>query len=311
MEWLVGDIKVTSIVEQDLTDMMTLMPMATPEVLQEIDWLQPAYVQASGDMVGLIQAFVVETPSHRIVVDTCVGNDRERVLVESWHMQQRHFIEKFEAAGYDVNSIDIVLCTHMHFDHVGWNTYLDGEVWRPTFPNARYLFAETEYRFWEGELNKGPPSPGEEASEEELLMAGLDAMTRATQLDSITPIVEAGLSELVPVDCQVCEGVRLIPTHGHTPGHVSILLESLGVEAVITGDAVHHPVQIARPDIFTIVDIDPQASCSNRWEMLRQAASCGHLLIGSHFSHPTAGYVKEEGESYRFEGLVTGPETGE
>lgn len=301
MKLMVGDIEVTSIVEQDLTGINDLIPMATMEVVELIDWLRPNYATPDGVMLGLIQAFVLDTPTMRIVVDTCVGNEKERSIVQGWHMQQRRFLEKFEAAGYPVESIDVVLCTHMHFDHVGWNTWLDGDVWRPTFPNARYLFAETEFRYWEAELNEVPLHPGGLASEDELFHAAVDAMIRVTHVDSITPIVEAGLSEIVPVNHQVCEGVRLVPTHGHTPGHVSVRLESGGKAAVITGDAIHHPVQIAHPDFFTIADIDPDYSCITRREILAEAASMGHLVIGTHFAEPTAGYVREVGDSYRFD----------
>jgi glyoxylase-like metal-dependent hydrolase (beta-lactamase superfamily II) len=299
MQWRIGEIKITSIVEQDLTDLARLIPGATAEVLDEVEWLRPNFVDARGEMTGLIQAFVVETPERAIVVDTCVGNDKERPAIEAWHRRQRPFLEKLEPTGFAPESIDVVLCTHMHFDHVGWNTYLDGERWKPTFPNARYLFAQDEFRHWEKYVEGAVLDASRASSESEMIEALLDAMTRQTRLDSILPIVEAGLSELVPNDYQVCAGVRLTPTPGHTPGHVSVEITSGGQRAFITGDAIHHPVQIARPQLHTVADSNAKEAHRTREKILLQLVGDGTLLIGSHFSRPTAGYVHRGPSGFR------------
>lgn len=300
MQWRVDEIRITSIVEQDLTDIAVLIPGATPEVLGEVDWLRPDFIDARGEMTGLIQAFVVETPERRIVVDTCVGNDRERPAIKAWHRQQRAFLEKFESVGYPPASIDIVLCTHMHFDHVGWNTYLDGDRWKPTFPNARYLFAEQELRHWERYVEQPALDAAKATTELETISSLLDAMTRQTRIDSILPIVEAGLSDIVPNDHTVCPGVRLIPTPGHTPGHVSVEITSQGKTAFLTGDAIHHPVQIARPELYTVADSSAGEARRTREKILRELADTRTLLIGSHFSRPTAGYVRAAPDGFRF-----------
>lgn len=299
MQWVIGDIKVTSIVEQDLGDLATLIPGATAEVLDKVNWLRPDFVDGDGTMTGLIQTFIVETPALKIVVDTCVGNDKERPAIEAWHRKQRKFLEKLEAAGYPPASIDVVLCTHMHFDHVGWNTYLDGGHWKPTFPNARYLFAEKEFQHWGKESEKPALDPAQATSQEEMLHALLDMLTRQTRLDSVNPVVEAGLSDLVPQDHQVCPGVHLTPTPGHTPGHVSVVITSRGETAFITGDVIHHPVQVAVPELFTIADSSAEGAQLTRKEILSQLADGDTLLIGSHFSEPTAGYVQKDQGGYR------------
>jgi len=299
MQWRIGEIEITSIVEQGLADLSTLIPGATPAVLDEVEWLRPDFVDARGEMTGLIQAFVVETPERKIVVDTCVGNDKERSAIEAWHRKQRDFLETFESAGYAPGSIDVVLCTHMHFDHVGWNTYLDGDRWKPTFPNARYLFAEEEFRHWEKYVEGPALDPARATSESEMIDALLDGMMRQTRLDSILPIVEAGLSELVPHDYQIGAGVRLTPTPGHTPGHVSVEIASKGQTAFITGDAMHHPVQIAKPELFTIADSSREGGKGTRRAILAKLANGDTLLIGSHFAEPTAGYVRKEANGYR------------
>jgi glyoxylase-like metal-dependent hydrolase (beta-lactamase superfamily II) len=250
-------------------------------------------------MTGLIQAFVVETPERKIVVDTCVGNDKERPAIEAWHRKQRAFLEKFDSAGYPPASIDVVLCTHMHFDHVGWNTYLDGDRWKPTFPNARYLFAEDEFRHWERYVEGPALDVAEATTELEMISSLLDAMTRQTRIDSILPIVEAGLSEMVSHDHVVCPGVRLIPTPGHTPGHVSVEITSQGETAFITGDAIHHPVQIARPELHTVADSSADEACRTRENILRKLGTERTLMIGSHFSRPTAGYICADSASFR------------
>lgn len=299
MQWLIGDVKITSIAEQELGGLDMIIPGATTDVLERLDWLRPHFVNAEGIMTGLIQSFVIETPELRIVVDTCVGNDKDREAIEAWHRQQRPFLEKFAAAGYPPASIDVVLCTHMHFDHVGWNTSRDGDAWKPTFPNARYVFSENEFRYWEQELHRPPRVVAQVSSSEEMLHVVLDTMARQTHRDSVTPVVEAGLSELVTHDHQVCPEVRLTPTPGHTPGHVSVVITSRGQSAFLTGDLLHHPVQIAVPALGTVADVGSEGARRTRETILRTLAGGDTLLIGNHFSEPTAGYVRTAGDGFR------------
>ena len=300
MKWSIGDIGVVSIVEQDLTDIEQLIPGATREVVDTVDWLAPHFIDNAGTLTGIIQAFVLETPSHKIVVDTCVGNDKQLSALPQWHKKQHAFMSRLNEAGHTPAEIDVVLCTHMHMDHVGWNTCFDGESWQPTFPNARYLFAEDEYQTFMAAIARDPLRFDETSTQEDQVAAIFDVSNREISAESIRPIIDAGLHELVATDAVVCDGVRLIPTHGHTAGHVSVVLASQGREAIITGDAIHHPVQIARPELYTIADATPEAAIATRRDILRDAEESGRLLIGTHFSEPTAGFVEKDGDTYQF-----------
>ena len=228
-----------------------------------------------------VHALVVETPSRRIVVDTCLGNDKEGRGVPGWNKLQGPFLENMAKAGYARESIDTVMCTHLHVDHVGWNTMLVDGKWLPTFPNARYLMARSEFEYWQSESG--------------------NAEQRAVFSDSVQPVFDAGLVDLVDTDHRICDEVFLIPTVGHTPGHVSVRISSEGEEALITGDFIHHPCQMARPDWAATVDYDPVQSTKTRREMFSNLAGSGVLVVGTHFAAPTAGHIERDGEAFRLD----------
>jgi glyoxylase-like metal-dependent hydrolase (beta-lactamase superfamily II) len=299
MQWTVGDITITAIVEQEVLGFELIMPAATPEVVATAPWLTPCYADENGSLKGAIQAFVVETPTCRMVIDTCVGNDKNRLAMADWNQQHRPFLDRLKAAGYAPGSIDFTVCTHMHVDHVGWNTWLDNGVWKPTFPNARYLFAQKEFDFWQEQMQAPAASLADATNPAELFAAAGDADTRAAHADSVQPVIDAGLVDLVATNHAICEGVRLIPTHGHTPGHVSVAISSGGEQALITGDAIHHPVQIACPGIRTHVDVDGEHAERTRHALLRDAEAEGLLLIGTHFAAPAAGRIRQDGAAWQ------------
>lgn len=283
MSWKIGRVTVTKVPEFDrIPGMKGLLPDATPDALREIGWLQPHFVTERMHLNASVHALIVETPERRIMVDTCVGNDKERTF-EGFNQQKGPFLEDMAAAGFARDSIDAVLCTHLHIDHVGWNTVLENGKWVPTFPKARYFFGQTELDHWRG------------AQDED----GLDAA--AVLADSVTPILDAGLAELVSTEHVICDEVRLIPTIGHTPGHVSVMIESEGETGLITGDFMHHPCQIARPEWAANVDFDPKQSTQTRREVFARFADTPTLIIGTHFSSPTAGRLVRDGESYRLD----------
>lgn len=279
--WQIGNVKITRVVELEVAGgTRFILPDATPDQCLPISWLAPHFMTEDGKLIMSIHALIIETGTRKIIVDTCIGNDKER-NVPAWSHLQTSFLQDLEAAGYSRQDIDTVLCTHMHVDHVGWNTMLvDGE-WQPTFPNARYLFGQKEWDHWQNENQKEYGSVLE---------------------DSIEPIIAAGQADFVDMNAHICPEVSLVPTPGHTPGHVSVHIQSEGEEAFITGDSIHHPCQMARLDWHCSADTDAQAAKATRTAMLEDMATKGILVIGTHFATPTAGHVKKEAEGgFRFE----------
>ena len=273
--WEVGNFTVSRIVEMEVTGgTRFILPDATRDAASDISWLNPHFMDDEGNLIMSIHALVIDTGDQRIIVDTCIGNDKPR-NVPNWNNLQTSFLQDLEAAGYPRESIDTVLCTHLHVDHVGWNTMLvDGE-WVPTFPNARYLLAQKEFDYW---MNGG---------------IGDDEDAYGDVLgDSVQPVVDAGLVDLVDWEHQVWPGVQLEPTPGHTPGHCSVHLRSNGAEALITGDCIHHPCQMTRVDWCSSADSDQSAGQATRETLLAKYVDSDVLFIGTHFATPTAGHVK-------------------
>jgi glyoxylase-like metal-dependent hydrolase (beta-lactamase superfamily II) len=290
LRWQIGEARVTRIVESSFEGGLdAFLPQATPEAVLAIDWLRPDFITADGILKFSIHALVIEADGLRILVDTCVGNEKPRAAFAMWDMQQYRFLEDLEAAGFPRGSIDVVLCTHLHLDPVGWNTMKVRDRWVPTFPNARYLIERREMaalRALEGAL------PSED---------GLETISRAMLSDSILPVVEAGLVDLVDPDHRVCPSVRLVPTPGHTIGHVSVVVTSGEGSAIITGDSIHHPCQLAHPDWSIVNDYDPAQSVRTREEMFAAIAETETLIIGTHWPAPSAGHVHRAGPGYRLE----------
>lgn len=283
LKWIVGDVTITKLVEFETSFpggvAGGMLPDATPAEVKGIDWLCPHFATEAGDLKMSVHALLLQTPTFRLIVDTCVGNHKARKS-PMFNMLDTDFLLQLERAGWSRASVDGVLCTHLHVDHVGWNTMREGERWVPTFPNARYYMGEVEYAHWQSAAG-GPAK------------AALFA-------DSVQPILDAGLATFVAMDAILLPEVRLIPTPGHTPGHVSVLIESKGERAVITGDLMHHPAQIARPHWSSDFDSDKDHSRRTRADFLARFSDSPTLVIGTHFAGPTAGRVVRDGDSYRF-----------
>ena len=276
--WKVGDVEITRVVDVVQPFPATgLIPQATPEALRDLHpWLCPHFADTEGNLQLSIHAFAVRSGDARIVVDTCIGN-KPRPLGMS--ELQSTFLEDLGGIGFSPASVDRVLCTHLHFDHIGWNTILEDGRWVPTFPNARYLVGETEWGFWKDEDDPYAPE---------------------AKADSVLPIFEAGLVDLVETRHEVTEEVRLIPTPGHTPGHVSVLIESRGERAIITGDLFHSPLQMAHPDWTDTADVDGALAFETRKDFLESYADTPVLILGTHFASPTAGHIVRDGDRFRF-----------
>jgi glyoxylase-like metal-dependent hydrolase (beta-lactamase superfamily II) len=289
-KWTIGDIEIQTIIETDLTGILDIViPEATKSAVQKIRWLVPHFADADGVMSGYVQAFAIRTPTQRIVVDTCLGNDKDRdSVLPAWSRLQTNFLERLADAGFPADEVDTVMCTHMHLDHVGWNTQLVRGRWVPTFPNARYLFGRIEFDHW-----TKPPIEG----------ASADGMSTDAQAivnaDSILPIVDAGLATFVETDHKVCDEISLMPSFGHTPGHVSVRIASKGASAVISGDFIHHPCQMAHPEWGSVADSDGPQAVQTRRRIFAELAGTPTLFIGTHFGGPTAGLIERDGAAYR------------
>ncbi|MBR8640349.1 MBL fold metallo-hydrolase [Streptomyces tuirus] len=281
--WTVGDVTVHRIDETPLPPATGswLLPDATPDVVAGQDWLRPHFADGDGVLRIDSHSFAFTNGGLRVLVDTGIGNGKERAN-PAWHGLDTDYLQRLTAAGFPPDSVDLVVLTHLHADHVGWNTREEKGAWVPTFPNARYLTSRAEREFWAG--------------------YDMDEARRQMFRDSVIPVEEAELLDLVDVPTggvEVAAGLRLLPTPGHTPGHIAVELTSRGRTALITGDCVHHPVQLARPGIGACVDIDPEASEASRRALLASLAGTHTLLLGTHFAPPTAGRVVAHGDTYR------------
>jgi glyoxylase-like metal-dependent hydrolase (beta-lactamase superfamily II) len=245
-------------------------------------WLMPRFLDpASGLLTLSIQSFLIRQAGLTILVDTCSGNDKERVRP---HFNRRKWpwIETLRAAGVAPEDVDVVLCSHLHVDHVGWNTRLENGRWVPTFPKARYLISRREWDFWR---NAGP---------------GPLARSGDYISDSVLPIFAAGQAELVRDDHAIAGDISLEPAPGHTPGLVLLRLAGGGREAILTSDMMHHPLQLRYPEWSTKFCIDPAQARVTRVNFLKTHAGSGRLIFPNHFPTPTGGRIERDGSFYRF-----------
>lgn len=292
-EWRVGTVRITKVSECVLESALDepsseegFLSQATRKSLLDIDWLRPDFISADGGVLLAFHALVIQVDGRTIMVDTCVGNAKQRPIQPFWHEMAGCFLEHLAAAGVAPKAVDTVVCTHLHVDHVGWNTRLENGSWVPTFPNARYLFGRLEYEAATRDADDAAATA--HASYSAPFMA-----------DSVQPIFDAGLAQLVDADHRICPEVQLFPTHGHTPGHVSVMVESGGERAIITADSIHHPCQLRHPDWSVSADADRAAAVATRSALLQAHAGKPTLFIGTHWAGSSCGYVERDGDSYR------------
>ncbi|MFG2915119.1 MBL fold metallo-hydrolase [Kitasatospora sp. NPDC048298] len=280
--WSLGDITVHRVDEIELPRQTGpwLLPDATKEVLDQAPWLRPAFADAEVPRLAS-HSFAVRAGGLRIVVDTGIGNAKPRAN-PAWNGLDTDFPERLTEAGFPPESVDLVITTHLHTDHVGWNTRRTGRDWTPTFPNARYLTSRTGWDHWAA--------------------ADLDEARTQMFRDSVHPVRDAGQYDPVTVPewgHEVAPGVLLVPAPGHTPGQVAVELRGSDRRALITGDSIHHPVQLSHPHVHSCVDLDPAQAIRTRARLLDSLADTDTLLLGTHFPHPTAGTVRREDGRYR------------
>ncbi len=273
-----GELEIHRAIESEVPifDTFTFFPDATREVVEaNKDWLMPRYIDPKTiEVILCIQSYVIKTSHHTILVDTCVGNHKSRPARPSWHMQNSPFIEELGSVGVRPEEVDFVLCTHLHVDNVGWNTKLLDGRWVPTFPNAKYIFSRNEFELWAARYEKGETVPVPLVYE-----------------DSVLPIVEAGQAIIVEDTHQIDDGMWLEPAPGHTPGHVMLNLKSGEETALMSGDVIHHPLQLIRPEWSSRACEDPHLSAVSRTKMLERVADTNTLLCPAHFGSPTMGHV--------------------
>jgi glyoxylase-like metal-dependent hydrolase (beta-lactamase superfamily II) len=279
----VGDVTIASIVERDgpwrkPEDMfLDYDPQAGARHLAEIDPV--VFDAASGRMVITYQTFVVRTPHHTILVDTCTGEDKG--YPAPMDFDKTPWLHGFKAAGLTFEGIDYVFCTHLHIDHCGWNTVLRDGRWVPTFPKAKYVFHKREYAAWEAAEKAGDPR------------GNVFRM-------NCRPIVEAGQALLVDDDYMLDDLVSLTPTPGHSPCHCCVNIFSKGQRAVVTGDMMHHALQCREPGLSTVFDTDPVQAAASRRRFLASVADTDAVILPIHFPAPTAGRIESDGDRFHY-----------
>tara|TARA_B100001996_G_scaffold115773_1_gene87620 strand:+ start:226 stop:1071 length:846 start_codon:yes stop_codon:yes gene_type:complete len=278
--WQIGDVSITKVLEMEKHWPFSALLPGAEEVVDEFEWLKPDFVTEEGRMKLSIHALLVESEGLTIIVDTCCGNDKQRPGAIPFDNLQTDFMSELENSGYRSEDVDVVISTHLHVDHVGWNTTLVDGSWVPTFPNAEYLFVKDELAHWSSEpQHYGPVFE-----------------------DSVQPILDAGMATIIDVDYEITGEIGLELTAGHTPGHVSVTINSQNESGLITGDMTHHPVQFAKPDLASSADWNQDMSTATRHEAYERWSD-GRLIIGTHFAGRTAGILVAEGNSWRFEAV--------
>jgi glyoxylase-like metal-dependent hydrolase (beta-lactamase superfamily II) len=222
------------------------------------------------------------------MVDTCCGADKPRPGREQFNVGKQDFIAGLAAVGVKPEEVTHVMCTHLHWDHVGWNTRLVDGRWVPTFPNAKYIMAKREYDYWDGVYAK------EKGKQDNMHALGFE--------DSVLPLVRAEKAILVADDYELDKGISIEPCNGHSPGHVVINVASGGRKGVFIGDVLHHPIQLLYPDLSTRADFDPNAARASRKALIEKHASAGTLVLPQHFATPSCGMIERAGSNaFRFD----------
>ncbi|NPU68008.1 MBL fold metallo-hydrolase [Bradyrhizobium sp. 83012] len=282
----VADLTIHRIIEQETTFLpaLEMFPELPPEVLAaERSALRAAQaLDAQDTLILCFQSYVVKTPHHTILIDSCIGNDKPRAR-PVWNMKtDDSYMRALAAAGLSVDDIDVVMCTHLHTDHVGWNTRLDNDRWVPTFPNARYVIAQREYDYWVAQNAK----------------AEVPAFA-----DSVLPVVDANRADIVSDQFAIGDHVRLLPTPGHTPGHVAVAIGRGRDDAVFSGDLIHSPLQLCYPELSPKFDVDAAQAAVTRREFLDRYCDTPTLCCTAHFPSPSVGRIKRKGTGFACEAV--------
>src|SRR6204780_3904606 len=261
LKFTVGDLTIHRIIEQETTFLPApdMLPGLTPDLLGEYrSWMREVGALDANDVLILcFQSYIIKTPHHTILVDSCIGNDKPRPLRPKWNMKTDDtYLRALAASGFSVGDIDFVMCTHLHVDHVGWNTRLENGRWLPTFPNARYVFGKYEFDYW----------------------------TEQNAKAQVAPFVD-----------------RILPTPGHTPGHVAFTFGRGKDDAVFSGDLMHSPLQTRFPELSAKFDVDPAQAAVTRRNFLERYCDTDTLCCTAHFPSPSTGKIRRRGSGFSCE----------
>jgi glyoxylase-like metal-dependent hydrolase (beta-lactamase superfamily II) len=287
LKFSVGNLTIHRVIEQETKFLQAqdMLPDLTPDMLAENrGWMkQVGALDDTDTLILCFQSYIVQTPHHTVLIDSCIGNDKPRPGRPHWNMKtDDSYMRALAASGFSVADIDFVMCTHLHVDHVGWNTRLENGRWVPTFPNARYVFAKSEYDYWV-DMNKKTEVP--------------------PFVDSVLPVVEAKKADIVAHDFALGDHARILPTPGHTPGHVAFAF-GRGKDAVVfAGDLMHTPLQTRYPELSPKFDVDPKLAGATRRNFLQRYCDTDTLCCTAHFPSPSAGKIRPWGNGFSCEML--------
>lgn len=284
----IGAFGITRVPEMEypMAEATSFFPELTAEMLSEVRRIiPPGHLTDDGKIILSFHSYILQTGRYNILIDTCCGNDKQRPYRPAFTNLSGSYLETLVAAGLQPQDIDFVMCTHLHWDHVGWNTRLVNGEWVPTFPNAKYIMAKREYDHWNA-----------------MYATGNDHAHRNGFEDSVLPIIRAEQAVLVADDHEVDTGIWLEPCHGHSPGHVVINLQSGDDRGVLTGDIIHHRLQFRYPDLSTSADTDMELARGNREALIEKHAGTGTLVCTAHLHGQSVGRIEPENDHFRFDG---------
>jgi glyoxylase-like metal-dependent hydrolase (beta-lactamase superfamily II) len=283
----IGDATVTRIEEtyEPNFDAKVFFADWDPEIVApHLSWMVPNHFDPQTGMLKLsVHSWLITIGGRTILIDTCVGNHKPRPTRLKWHMMETRYLDRLAAAGVKPEQVDMVMCTHLHVDHVGWNTRLDNGRWVPTFPNAKYVFSQEDYDYYgtlDRDPEKGPANHG-------------------AFRDSVVPVVEAGLAQIVSGAHTLDEHFSIDPAPGHSPGHVIFKLASQNSEALFVGDVLHHVLQLYYPQWNSFACVHAENARKSRRKVLEYCAGSGALLAPVHFGDPFVCHVEQHGEAFK------------
>jgi glyoxylase-like metal-dependent hydrolase (beta-lactamase superfamily II) len=286
--WSVGGISITRVGEQigfsSLPPEKYLVEFDRDLLAQHVGWLVPNHYSPEHDrLITSVHSWLIRAAELTILLDCCAGNHKDRPGFARFHQLNTPWLDRLREAGVKPENIDIVLCTHLHSDHVGWNTMLRDGRWVPTFPNARYLFSRTENEH--GDPRRNPA-------------ADADLQRSNSYRDSVLPVIEAGQAELIDGSHAIGDAMLIEPAPGHTRGHIVLKLDDRGEKAVLCGDAIHHPLQVYAPQWNSGFCELPDAARATRRRLLEHCAQAGALLFPIHFGAPHVAAIASAGDGF-------------